>query len=44
MVERFFRDNTDKRICRSSFTSVLELQLAIDMYVTQHNIEPKPFI
>ena len=44
MVERFFRDNTDKRIRRSSFTSVLELELAIDMHVTQHNIEPKPFI
>jgi hypothetical protein len=44
MVERFFHDITDKRIRRGSFTSVLALELAIDMYVTQHNIEPKPFI
>ena len=44
MVERFFRDITDKRIRRGSSTSVLALELAIDMYVTQHNIEPKLFI
>lgn len=44
MVERFFHDITDKRIRRGSSTSVLALELAIDMYVTQHNIEPKPFI
>jgi hypothetical protein len=44
MVERFFRDITDKRIRRDSFTSDPELELAIDQYVAQHNIEPKPFI
>jgi transposase len=44
MVERFFRDITEKRIRRDSFTSVPELELAIDLYVAQHNIEPKPFI
>ena len=33
MVERFFRDITDKRIRRDSFTSVAELELAIDLYV-----------
>ena len=44
MVERFFRDITDKRIRRDSFTSVAELELAIDLYVAQHNIDPKPFI
>ncbi|MDR6860181.1 hypothetical protein J2W96_006521 [Variovorax guangxiensis] len=44
MVERFFRDITDKRIRRDSFTSVLELELAIDLYVAHHNIDPKPFI
>ena len=43
MVERFFRDITDKRIRRDSFTSVAELELAIDLYVA-HNIDPKPFI
>lgn len=44
MVERFFRDITEKRIRRDSFTSVPELELAIDLYVAHHNIEPKPFI
>ena len=38
MVERFFSDITDR------FTSVPELELAIDLYVAQHNIEPKPSI
>ena len=44
MVERFFRDITDKRIKRDSFTSVAELKLAIDLYVAHHNAHPKPFI
>jgi len=44
MVERFFRDITDKPIRRDSFTSVAELELAIDLYVAHHNIDPKPFI
>jgi transposase len=44
MVERFFRDITDKRIRRDSFTSVEELELAIDLYVAHHNIDPKAFI
>jgi transposase len=44
MVERFFRDISDKRIKRDSFTSVAELELAIDLYVAHHNANPKPFI
>ena len=44
MVERFFRDITDNRIRRDSFTSVAELELAIDLYVAHHNSDPKPFI
>lgn len=44
MVERFFRDITDKRIRRDSFTSVAELELAIDLYIAHHNLDPKPFI
>jgi DDE superfamily endonuclease len=44
MAERFLRDITDKRIRRDSFTSVPELELAIDLYVANHNIETKPFI
>ncbi|CAJ5232966.1 transposase [Burkholderia pseudomallei] len=44
MVERFFRDITDKRIRRDSFTSVAEPELALDLYVAHHNAHPKPFI
>src|SRR5664279_2217210 len=44
MVERFFRDITDKRIRRGVFTSVAELLAAIDEYIAHHNIKPKPFI
>ena len=44
MVERFFRDITDKRIRRGVFTSVAELVAAIDEYIAHHNIKPKPFI
>ena len=43
-VERFFRDITDKRIRRDSFTGVAELELAIDLYVAHHKYAPKPFI
>ena len=44
MVERFFRDISENRIRRDSFTSVAELELAIDLYVADHNAYPKPFI
>ncbi len=44
MVERFFRDITDKRIRRDTFGSVAELELAIELYIEQHNDKPKPFI
>jgi transposase len=44
MVERFFRDITDKRIRRDTFGSVGELERAIASYVAQHNDDPKPFI
>jgi hypothetical protein len=33
MVERFFRDLSENRIKRDSFTSVAELELAIDLYI-----------
>jgi hypothetical protein len=32
MVERFFRDLSENRIKRDSFTSVAELELAIDLH------------
>ena len=44
MVERFFRDITDKRIRRGVFTSVPELEAAINEYIARHNADPKPFI
>src|SRR5215813_7513887 len=44
MVERFFRDLTDKRIRRGVFRDVEELIMAIGDYIDQHNRSPKPFI
>ena len=44
MVERFFRDITTDRLRRGVFTSVTELETAIDEYVAHHNVHPKPFI
>ena len=44
MVERFFRDITDKRIRRGIFTSVPEVENAINEYIALHNANPKPFI
>jgi transposase len=44
MVERFFRDITTKRIRRGVFRSVEALIQAIEEYVVEHNLEPKPFI
>jgi len=44
MVERFFRDLTDKALRRGSFYNVDDLTGAIMEYVNQHNDDPKPFI
>jgi transposase len=44
MVERFFRDITTERLRRGVFTSVSELEAAINEYVVHHNKDPKPFI
>ena len=44
MVERFFRDITQRRIRRGAFRSVPELVAAIDQYIQNHNQAPKPFI
>jgi transposase len=44
MVERFFRDITENRIRRDSFTSVSDLKQAISDYLDHHNEDPKPFI
>lgn len=44
MVERFFRDLTEKRLRRGVFKSVLELTDAITEYIRKHNMAPNPFI
>lgn len=44
MVERFFRDITQKQIRRGVFHSVKELELAILAYLASYNKNPKPFV
>ncbi len=44
MVERFFRDLTEKAIKRGSFYNVDDLIGAITEYINEHNENPKPFI
>ncbi len=44
LVERFFRDLTDKQIRRSAFTSVADLIAAIETYISAHNDHPRPFV
>ncbi len=44
MVERFFRDLSENRIKRDSFTRVADLERAIAHYIEHHNNHPKPFI
>jgi transposase len=44
LVERWFRDLTDKRIRRGVFRSVDELIAAIESYLQAHNENPKPFV
>lgn len=44
LVERWFRDITQKRIRRGAFRSVDALVAAIMDYVEVHNAAPKPFV
>ena len=44
MVERFFRDLTQKRLRRGVFHDVEELIMAIGDYIDQHNRNPTPFV
>jgi len=44
LIERFFSRITNEAIRRGSFTSVKQLQAAIEAYVGEHNKEPKPFL
>jgi transposase len=44
MIERFFRDLTEKRIRRGIFQDLEQLIMAIGEYIDGHNENPKPFI
>ena len=44
LVERWFREITQKRIRRGVFRSVPELTAAIMDYIEKHNQDPKPFV
>jgi transposase len=44
LIERFFRDLTDKRIRRDAFPNVQTLIVAIEQYIADHNQHPKPFV
>src|SRR5881275_2030265 len=44
MVERWFREITDRRIRRGSFQNVPDLIAAINQYIQTHNQNPKVFV
>ena len=44
LVERWFRELTDKAIRRGVFRSVPELIAAIEDYLQTHNQDPQPFV
>ena len=44
LVERWFRELTEKRVRRGSFESVPELIAAIEEYLAASNANPKPFV
>jgi transposase len=44
MIERFFRDLTERRIRRGAFGDLEQLIMAIGNYIDRHNENPKPFI
>jgi hypothetical protein len=44
LVERWFKELTDKRLRRGAFTSVTDLTQAITVWADHWNDDPKPFI
>ena len=44
MVERFFRDLTEKKLRRGIFRDVEEPIMAMGDYIDKHNVNPKPFV
>ncbi|MGH3501008.1 MAG: IS630 family transposase [Nocardioidaceae bacterium] len=44
LIERWFKELTDKRLRRGRFTSLAELTDAITVWAEHWNVDPKPFI
>ena len=44
LIERWFKELTDKRLRRGAFTSVADLTAAITTWAEHWNTDPKPFI
>ncbi|MCD2119638.1 MULTISPECIES: IS630 family transposase [Rhodococcus] len=44
LVERWFKELTDKRLRRGSFSNVAELTDAITVWATHWNLDPQPFV
>jgi len=44
LAERFFGQITEQRLRRGVFSSVAELERAIQEYLEKHNQDPKPFV
>lgn len=44
MVERFFRDLTERSLRRGVFRNLLELTTAIEDHISAHNSNPKPLV
>jgi hypothetical protein len=43
-VEGFFATLTKRRLKRGSFSSLVDLQAAINRYLAQANQDPRPFV
>ena len=44
LIERWFKELTDRRLRRGTFTSVAELEDAIQLWTSHWNQDPTPFI
>jgi hypothetical protein len=44
VIERWFRDITERRIRRGAFRSVEQLEAAIEDSINRHNASPKSFV
>ena len=44
LIERWFKELTDKRLRRGAFSSVAELTAAITTWAEHWNLDPKPFV